>query len=98
MANIDIIGDALHFDGYFVGKISSKLPASVRGRLEEALENAYTDDCVEPISECDLEAIHEQVKKKVMKAAGEIAEANMIELDDLELVLQHLELEAKENG
>lgn len=84
---IQVIGDVLHFDGYVVGRLKSDVLATVRGRFEDALSNAYVDDDKEEISKAK---VGDELLKTVLEKAKEAAEAGMIELSDLEQICREL--------
>lgn len=88
MAQCQVTGDVISFDGYDVARISSKLPATLRERLEEALEAACT-----PSDEAEAESkveVPEDWLATIMKRAKEKAAAGMIELSDLERICSEL--------
>lgn len=84
---VQVIGDVLHFDGYVVGRLSKAVPASVRARLDEALENAVERDDEE---EADKAKDADELLKKVVAKSKEAAEAGMVELSDLEQICREL--------
>lgn len=84
---VNVVGNAIEFDGYYIARISTAVPATVRARFEEALDNAYEDK--DEVSENDtkvfadgLDGILERVKAK--------AEAGMVEVSDVATILNEL--------
>jgi len=83
---VEVIGDVLHFDGYVVGRLKSDVPATVRGRLEEALSNAYvdTDDDKKEVGEDACKAGYERGLDDMAKQAEEASEAGFVELKQIQ--------------
>lgn len=109
MAHCQVIGDVIRFDGYDVARISSRFPATVRGRLEDALEGAIEVEGDEVKCECKHEAkcpmyraevgeaanVPEDWLKAIMKRATEKAAAGMVELSDLQRICSELKEESE---
>lgn len=85
MAEPIVIGDRIDFDGYPAARISSALPASVRARFEDALENAVEDE-PEIVKAKDKT----EVLDTVLAEAKKCVDAGMIELADLEQIIREL--------
>lgn len=85
---VTVVGNAIEFDGYSIARISTGVPATVRGRFEDALANAYEDSGDTP-SESD--AKHDaEVLDGIFEAAKAKAEAGMVELSELATILNAL--------
>lgn len=87
MTAIRVTGDVIEFDGYVVGRISSLIPPTVRGRLEEALEGAVEPN--EAIKAEEDKAV-DDVFADVLSKAKEVAQAGMVEIGDLEVILRDM--------
>lgn len=85
---VTVVGNAIEFDGYSIARISTGVPATVRGRFEDALANAYEDSDDTPSEEDKKTAV--EILDGIFEAAKAKAEAGMVELSDLETILSEM--------
>lgn len=85
---IHVVGNAIEFDGYSIARISTGVPATVRGRFEDALANAYEDGDDTPSEEDKKTAV--EILDGIFEAAKAKVEAGMVELVDLETILNEM--------
>lgn len=85
---VTVVANVIEFDGYQIARISTGVPATVRGRFEDALANAYEDSDETP-SEADKKNDAE-VLDGIFEAAKAKAEAGMVELSELATILNAL--------
>lgn len=84
---VNVVGNAIEFDGYAIARISTSVPATVRGRFEDCLNNAYEDN--DEVSENDTKSAVELLDG-IFEAAKAKSEAGIVELADLETILNDL--------
>lgn len=85
---VSVVGNVIEFDGYHIARISTGVPATVRGRFEDALANAYEDSDDTPSEEDKKTAA--ELLDGIFEAAKEGSEAGMVELADLQTILNEL--------
>jgi hypothetical protein len=84
---LNVVGNVIEFDGYHIARISTSVPATVRGRFEDCLNNAYEDN--DEVSENDTKSAVELLDG-ILQAAKDKSEAGMVELADVETILNDL--------
>jgi hypothetical protein len=85
---VAVVGNVIEFDGYHIARISTGVPATVRGRFEEALANAYEDSDNTPTEDDKKSAV--ELLDAIFETAKDKSEAGMVELADLETILNDL--------
>lgn len=84
---VAVVGNVIEFDGYHIARISTAVPATVRGRFEEALENAHNDRTEQ--DEIDRKVIGEGLDSLIERIKAK-AEAGMVEVSDVEAILNEV--------
>lgn len=87
MTAVSVVGDVIEFDGYVVARISKAVPATVRGRFEDALEHAAEPDDKE---EAKTAKDGDERLNTLLAKAKETAQAGMVEIGDLEQIVREL--------
>lgn len=85
MSSFQLIGNTLEFEGQAVGRLRTDVPATLRARAEEALENAYVNEDAKSERQQNRE-FRDELFKDLREQFAKLAEAGMVEIKDIETV------------
>lgn len=79
MSEALLIGDILHFDGQFIGRIKS----NIQGTIREKFKDYYENETIES-------ELSSGIFDKIEQELNKVAQAGMVELGDIDKVLKEL--------